>query len=251
MKKALILIQIIFTIIFTINVIKADIERVSTYVYLNTADCTGKPNFKTKYIVEYDQNNVLLRKTTIDCNGNVWVTDYDAQGQPINSVQIGVVPTDQAITNYDFQYTEVNDKIVSWVLTASTQTSQTVYIVESMNGTVNVAYPIPPSQQGSLTSIDKELDICDGLCLKIQPIPTEDILNLSINEKSIRNFNIENCEVTIGSIDAGMILIFNNVDFANNKILSMDISKLAPGSYFVSVKDNASKKTIGTVFMKN
>jgi len=250
MKKLERIIIIIFTILLSTNFLTAEIERVSTYVYLNTGDCVGKPDFKAKYIVEYDQNNVLLRKTIIDCNGDTWVTDYDAQGNP-NAVKIGEVPTEQAITNYDFQYTVISDVVVSWVLTASTQTSQTVYIVESMNGLVNVAYPIPPVQQEGLTSINEELDICNGMCLKIQPLPANDNLNLSIDEKILRNFYIDNCEITIGSIDAGMIMKFDNVDLTNNQLFTMDVSKLVPGSYFISVKDKITKKTIGTVFIKN
>lgn len=68
---------------------------------------------------------------------------------------------------------------------------------------------------------------------------------------SVRNFNLDDVEIIIGTVDAGILMTLKNVDLRNNNLYSIDTSTLPSGVYSISIEDHKSGKSMGTTFIKN
>lgn len=239
---------IFFVILAATNIVYS---RTSESVVCISVPCEDRSDFQKKIISEFDENGVIIRKTTIWCDGEVSVIEYDEQGHPLSIGQhIGNIPNFNE-DSYNFNYTQVGVNVSSWSLSGYNNSSELLYNIQMINNSVQILYPLPPpitQVVKSYSETDKE-DI-DGRMLVIFPVPAKEIITLKIDPNK-NKFDVSNCDVIIASIEGKIVFQNKNINLSDGKEYKIDISNLPTGDYGISVSITGAKLSISRSFLKN
>lgn len=246
LKQIILLIVILLVLVSSTNMLYS---RTATSAVLVTQECPDDPTMFRKIITEFDENNVRIRRTSIECDGTVHVQNYNENGEPTFDILVGTVPLNGEAYHI-FTSTQFGTTITSWNLRGYDQFDSLVYHIGMVNDVVQILYPPPPPVIDN-TSInepkyDKELD---SRMLSIFPSPANDFLTVKLNSNLKNGFDLTNCSIVIGNIEGKIIFTKKSADLSNNQEVTIDISEFPKGTYGISVNVEG-KNSIGTSFIK-